>query len=83
MPTSQFGKFRPPFPRALQNAPVTQNQGSRNFLDHGIGKRFENHFRAYARRIPHGDGDNRFTHDSVGKISRLDNAATIRAANVY
>jgi hypothetical protein len=82
LPTNQFGKLGPAFPHTLQDAPVAQNQGSRNFFDNGIGKRFENHLRAYARRIPHGDGNNRFTHDGAEKISRLDDTAIIRALMV-
>lgn len=79
LPTNQFGKLRAAFARALQDAPVAQNQRSRDFFDDRIDKRFENHFRAYARGIPHGDGDNGFTHGGAEKILRLDDAVIIRA----
>src|SRR2546430_437553 len=44
---------------SLQYSPVAQNQGSRDLLDHGVRKGFENDFGTDSCRIAHGNGDDR------------------------
>src|SRR5262245_43864157 len=51
LPTDQIGKIFPADARSLQDAPVAQDHWPRDFPDHWIGQRLENHFGTNSRRI--------------------------------
>lgn len=80
LPANQSNRLEPLSANSLQHAPIPQDQGSADFLNCRVRQCLNHNFRTNARRIAHGDGDDRFTRHKCRTIA-LDEKFNCRACD--